>query len=436
MAKYQDKDLVIAFRFGVEQMGKLRSCDDLEYSTADLYFTVWTPIKLPTWGHIAQIALNARPTNEPLVFFKTDHESAYIQLPLDPTQADLAMVALRHPTLMTWFVFAPKSLLFGSVAAVIHYNCLSRAISVLANMIFGIPILAYFDDLGALTPERVALPALRTFQTFSALVLYILKLIKTDIGHEVTLLGLLGKLPTPENDMALEISLPFDKVSAWTSRIGRFLEPCAITPAEMDSLIGRLSFSQTSVFGRFGRPFPAHLYDKQNAPYFPPILSGREIRPLRWRNTMLRDMRPRKILAKPDKPVFVVFTDAATKTSIIAATVFEQKTFRESDTITMVWEATVGPHRNTLFDKTSLIYGLEIIAFLALLWTPNPPPKGKTATCQLYNENAVKALVKNNAKPDIITATTHLAWFRLHQLNATHGLNGYHRIEILLTFPP
>ena len=148
---------------------------------------------------MAQIALNARRANEPLAFFKTDHEAAYIQLPLDPAQEDHAMVALRRPALMTWYVLAPTSQLFGAEAAVMLYNFLSRAISVLANKIFGAPppLLAYSGDMWALSPGRAALPALQTFRTFRTIDGYILKIIKTDIGREVALRGLLGKFPTP-----------------------------------------------------------------------------------------------------------------------------------------------------------------------------------------------------------------------------------------------
>ena len=47
----------IAFRFGVRQLGKLRACDNVKHNTTNLYFRTVTPIKLPTWGHIAQICL-------------------------------------------------------------------------------------------------------------------------------------------------------------------------------------------------------------------------------------------------------------------------------------------------------------------------------------------------------------------------------------------
>ena len=56
------------------------------------------------------------------------------------------MAALRLPSLGTWFVFTPRSP-FGAEAEVVHYNFLSRAISVLAGKISGIPILPYFDGI-------------------------------------------------------------------------------------------------------------------------------------------------------------------------------------------------------------------------------------------------------------------------------------------------
>ena len=50
---------------------------------------------------------------------------------------------------------------------------------------------------------------------------------------------------------------------------------------------------------------------------------------------------------------------------------------------------------------------------------PETPIGGKTATFHLDNENAANALIRNNDKPEIITAVTHLAWYRLNQLNLT-----------------
>ena len=287
------------------------------------------------------------------------------------------MAALRRPTLMTWFVCAPRSRIFGSVAEVIHYNCRSRMISAFANKIFGIPILAYCDDLGALSPERVALPALQACQSFSALVGYLLKIIKTDIGREVTFLGFLGKFPIPENDMALEIALPMEKATAWSARIGRFLELGVITPTEIDSLIGRLSFSKTSVFGRFGRPFLPHLYAKKKRPLLltNPVWSRTTCPTLAEHND--KTIETAKDNNQTRQTGICRFPRRNNKGHHYCCNRFRTKYHRGSEAITMVWGETVGPHWETLFDKTSLIYGLEMLALLALLWTPNPPFREK-----------------------------------------------------------
>ena len=140
------------FRFGVYQVDKIRACDDLQYSATTNFGCVATPIKLPTWDHIGQLALGVKTSNRPWTFIKTDHEAAYKQPPLGRGHSKYAMVTLRHPRAGIRHAFLPHSLLFGAEAAVTHCDCFSRTIGILINRIFGIPILAYFDDFGPLAP--------------------------------------------------------------------------------------------------------------------------------------------------------------------------------------------------------------------------------------------------------------------------------------------
>ena len=72
----------IAFRFGVAQAGKLRACDDLRHSLTNLACEVLTPIKLISWGHIAELSRKVANTGAEWHFLKADHEAAYKQLPL------------------------------------------------------------------------------------------------------------------------------------------------------------------------------------------------------------------------------------------------------------------------------------------------------------------------------------------------------------------
>ena len=65
----------------------------------------------------------------------------------------MAMVALRGPVAGRWQSFHLRPLLFGAEAEVIHYNLFSRTMDVLVNRVQGIPLLSYFDDLGAPVPS-------------------------------------------------------------------------------------------------------------------------------------------------------------------------------------------------------------------------------------------------------------------------------------------
>ena len=419
VATYDKGEVVVAFRFGVDQLDKIRPCDDLKYSTTNQYCTVWTPIKLPTWDHIGQMAIEIQDTQRPWAFLKTDHEAAYKQLPLDPEQTRLAMVTLRHPTLGAWFAFPPQVLLFGAEAAVIHYNCFSRILGVLVNKIFGIPLVTYFDDYGAMTPDVINKLALDTTKIFLLTLGVFLKDDKTKLGSTMTFLGVQGIFPSPTNGMTLEVSLPADKKQKWADAITRILDLGVITHDQLESLIGRLSFSQTSIFGRFGRPMLTHLYTKLNAHRYHPVLETKEIRILQWWRTSLLNLASRTVRPQNDTPDWVVSTDAATSTSIIAAVLVNRDEFVENETIRHVYATKTGDYWVRLFETTNLIYGLEMLALLATLHIIGTPLRNKNVTFHIDNKNAFDALVKNNSKSTIITAMTQLIWHKIRELGIT-----------------
>ena len=74
--------------------------------------------------------------------------------------------------------------------------------------------------------------------------------------------------------------------------IDRVLELGVVTHSQLDPLVGRLSFLQTSIFGRVGRPMIPPLYIKLNAANYRPALSDREIMALHWWVTALPNLRP------------------------------------------------------------------------------------------------------------------------------------------------
>ena len=88
---------------------------------------VLTPIRLVSWGHLVQLShLLSKPRNADFGLFKADREAAYKQLPIDPEDQRGAIVAPRRPQSGKWFGFITRALIFGAVAAVLHYNVFSR----------------------------------------------------------------------------------------------------------------------------------------------------------------------------------------------------------------------------------------------------------------------------------------------------------------------
>ena len=73
VATYEEGSVNVAFRFGVGPAGDFRARDDVKRDDVNLYCAVWAPIRLPTWGRIAEMPLGARPTKRNREFFKADH---------------------------------------------------------------------------------------------------------------------------------------------------------------------------------------------------------------------------------------------------------------------------------------------------------------------------------------------------------------------------
>ena len=212
------------------------------------------------------------------------------------------------------------------------------------NRIFGIPLISYFDDLGSMTPSELAQPALGAIKEFLLLLLVFLNDKKTDLGTDVIFLGLLGSSPRPLRDMTLSIIPPEDKKVRWVAAIKLILTNGSISRDHLDSLAGRLSFSQTSLFGRFGRPMMTPLHMKANTSPFIPTLTERETRTLQWRVTALTTLGVRTIRESADRPGVVVFTDAATSAAIIAAVTIGRKEFFSNGTISELRKTAAGKY--------------------------------------------------------------------------------------------
>ena len=114
--------------------------------------------------------------------------------------------------------------MFGSVAAVIRYNVLSRIWAALRCRLLGIPLSGYFDDFAALARAGLAEEAMRVFSRFRDLLEFVLKPWKSSVWNSTVFLGLMGTFPAPENGHKLLISPTDEKRAKWAHMLDSYIK--------------------------------------------------------------------------------------------------------------------------------------------------------------------------------------------------------------------
>ena len=398
----------ICFRFGVDQANKLRACDDLKHSMTNLACAARTPIQLVSWGHIDQLANFLASNGGDWVMFKSDHEAAYKQLPIDPADMKNAIVALRGPVSLRWYGFVSRTLVFGSTTDVLHYNALSRIITSLTNRCLGIPLVGYFDDFAALIRKHLGQKALGSFTRFFALLGIQLKPGKSEVGSSITFLGLLGHFPSRGNGHCLSISLPPEKRRRWSALIAGYLRDGRIVRSSLDKLIGKLLFSQTSVFGKFPRTQLRPLYQKLNRRVYNAHLSPYERSVFSWWQSVIADFTPRLAVPRPIRPHWIIYTDSATTPPRLCDLLFDGATSSPSLHLLCSSRATVT--WTYLFRWTRLIFGLELLAIVLFFEDHAPFLRGKCCWVYLDSNNSLAALVSGDSNTDVIAVLVARFW--------------------------
>lgn len=209
-------------------------------------------------------------------------------------------------------------MVFGAISDVLHYNVSSRTLDELPNQFLGIPLLIFFEDLGALTPSFLGPLALRTFTSFFATAG-----INLEEGNPLTEIAWFfydWKVSplVAGGDMQRGVSLPAAKGGKRPRMIHSTSEAGRIDALALGSLIGKLIFSQTSLFGKSARTQLMPLCKKLYRHYYAAMLTQRETKTLNWRKDFPAELKPRVARGLGHRPYFALFTDAATSTPLIA----------------------------------------------------------------------------------------------------------------------
>ena len=110
---------------------------------------------------------------------------------------------------------------------------------------------------------------------------------------------------------------------------------------------------------------------------------------------MSRDYMTHRIeTPKPQRAERIVYTDAAGETKIVAAACLTPETFASYDRLISVRASKTGHRWRKNFKKTCHIYGLEVLAVLAILLGKADEPRNRSVNFYIDSNNSLCALRK------------------------------------------
>ena len=274
------------------------------------------------------------------------------------------------------------------------------------------PLPIYYDDFGDLVRNELAQEALRVFSEFT-------EIPKSDLGGDKSLwwgaLQFLGLTVDPlppqiSNGAILNISLPEGKILLRATLIEEIIAKGSVQHKQLEELICKLSFTQTSVFGRFARTLLKPLNRKLHSRPYISALSSSEPNPLSWREASVRAARPRQVLLRRKFPEIVIYTDAATYAAILAAVVIDVQQFPNGESFASTFTEVADKDWETIANDTTAIYCLEMLAAIALISALMDFIQDKNVVFYVGNSNTKDALAKGHSDTRAIDIIIRIFW--------------------------
>ena len=179
-----------------------------------------------------------------------------------------------------------------------------------------------------------------------------------------------------------------------------YLEEGRIARRFLGKLVGRLSFSHTSLFGKFARTQMRPMRRKFHRVVYSARLFPYERTVCGWREEFIAEFTPRLASPRPDKTRWIIYNDAAKDPRCFAlfcamgAVLPPELHAACSARAPAAWPYFSRP--------SSLIYGLELMA-LALCFEGRAAfLKGKRCWVYLDNNNCLAALVRCDSAAGVI----------------------------------
>ena len=331
---------LLARRFGVPQKGDYRTVDDYsEYdqnATSDTWETVDTDgvdaivavakcwvssispngkvsIRLSTGEYLEGWLHPAFFGEQPLELLARllDLAKAYKQLAKDPRQSELAMFAAWNPSARRAEIFDPYGCGFGPRNVVFGFNLFARALKFVLATGLMVPVTHFFDDFSHIEVAATMSDGSSAMLSLFDLVGWQYKDSPEELKAPASVyhpLGVVIDLSKVAEDF-IEVGHTEAREQAVCKELGRLEAQGMVRQPEIDSLYGRLRFSDNQCLGRCGAPGLRML--KALVQGRPRSIDQEVRRMFNFWREYFRDRAPRKVyIGRRSKPV-LLFTDAA-----------------------------------------------------------------------------------------------------------------------------
>ena len=300
-------------RFGVQQKGSIRPCDDNRESglnsSAEAFETI-SPDTADLPAAIADVFYSLLGDQATLQGGCDDWRKAYRQIPTsDPSRS---VVAVWSPEDDDVRYFVLHGHCFGQLSAVNTFNAVSKFLTCAARFLFAHAGGNYFDDHFTLEPAYVRDSGQRALGTLASRCGFLFDPDKhTDMAPSFIYLGVSHDLSRAGGGVVVVRILP-QRRRDLVALCRNVLSSGSLSPGAAASLRGKLYFAASSAYGKVGRAALQPIIQRQERPGADYRLHGSMITSLKFFVTLLNNMPDREIrLGTDPRPPLIVWSDAS-----------------------------------------------------------------------------------------------------------------------------
>ena len=198
-------------------------------------------------------AVSERSPLSPLLGWTCDFSKAYKQVPGDPSQLHLLVLAQFNPVSLCADLFIPLTQVFGSKTSPINFARFPAVLIFLVAVLFMLPASHCVDDVIFIEEEGIAYSGKCSWDALMTVLGW--KMAADKDTHPASLFSVIGVslnlAPLPSAPATLLITLR--RLESFREQIMKINERGSLGFGEAASWVGKLGFSLSTCFGKIGR---------------------------------------------------------------------------------------------------------------------------------------------------------------------------------------